>query len=147
MPDPIADPGSLDRLIHEPARLTLMTALASCRRADFMFLQRLTGLTKGNLSSHLAKLEQAGLVRIEKRFVGRKPNTRLGLTPRGRRAIAEHWKRLEELRRRSRDLEGDDAEGVDAGGAGEDGAPVRNGAGGAIEPAKQSEDSTPERRE
>lgn len=108
MSEPVAEPiseiGALDRLIHEPARLAVMTALASCRRADFMFLLRLTGLTKGNLSSHLGKLEQAGLVRIDKRFVGRKPNTRVGLTPKGRRAIESHWRRLEELREQTRDL-------------------------------------------
>lgn len=127
MPDPLAELGSLDRLIHEPARLTLMTALSSCRRADFMFLLRLTGLTRGNLSSHLAKLEEAGLVRIEKRFVGRKPNTRVSLTPRGRRAIEAHWQRLEELRERSRDLEsGADggAEGEETTGAAGDAAPT-----------------------
>ncbi|MEA2704976.1 MAG: hypothetical protein QOD63_2921, partial [Actinomycetota bacterium] len=59
----------LDRLIHEPGRLAILTVLSSVKDADFVFLQRTTGLTKGNLSSHLTKLEDAGLVRIEKRFV------------------------------------------------------------------------------
>ena len=56
-----------------------------------MFLQRATGLTKGNLSSHLTKLEDAGLVTIEKRFVRKKPNTKAALTPAGRQRIARHW--------------------------------------------------------
>ena len=76
----------LDRLIHEPGRLAIMTVLSSVRNADFVFLQRTTGLTKGNLSSHLTKLEEAGLVEIEKRFVLKKPNTNVALTPDGQAA-------------------------------------------------------------
>jgi len=89
----------LDRLVHEPARLAVLTALSMCRAADFLYLQRLTGLSKGNLSSHLTKLEDAQLVSIEKEFVGKMPNTRVALTRSGRAAIERHWKRLDELRR------------------------------------------------
>jgi DNA-binding transcriptional ArsR family regulator len=92
----------LDRLIHEPGRLAILTVLSSVRDADFVFLQRTTGLTKGNLSSHLTKLEEAGLVEIEKRFVRRKPNTRLALTADGKRRVARHWEQLERLRRLGR---------------------------------------------
>jgi DNA-binding MarR family transcriptional regulator len=88
----------LDRLIHEPGRLAILTVLSSVSDADFVFLQRTTGLTKGNLSSHLAKLEAAGLVAIEKRFVRRKPNTNVALTAAGRRKIARHWEQLERLK-------------------------------------------------
>jgi DNA-binding transcriptional ArsR family regulator len=88
----------LDRLIHEPARLAIMTVLASVKAADFVFLQRTTGLTKGNLSSHLTKLEEAGLVEIHKRFVGKKPNTNIALTPVGNQRIAHHWDQLERLK-------------------------------------------------
>ena len=88
----------LDRLIHEPGRLAILTVLSSVRDADFVFLQRATGLTKGNLSSHLTKLEDAGLVAIEKRFVLKKPNTNVALTPLGRTRIAEHWAQLERLK-------------------------------------------------
>jgi DNA-binding MarR family transcriptional regulator len=88
---------ALDKLIHEPARLAIMTALSACHSADFLFLQQLTGLTKGNLSSHLAKLEEANLVQIDKQFVGKKPNTQIGLTEQGRRAIEQHWQQLETL--------------------------------------------------
>lgn len=88
----------LDRLIHEPGRLAILTVLSSVKDADFVFLQRTTGLTKGNLSSHLTKLEEAGLVEIQKRFVGKKPNTNVALTSVGRQRIARHWEQLERLR-------------------------------------------------
>jgi DNA-binding MarR family transcriptional regulator len=88
----------LDRLIHEPGRLAILTVLSSVGAADFVFLQRTTGLTQGNLSSHLTKLEVAGLVAIEKRFVRKKPNTNVALTAEGRRRIGRHWEQLERLR-------------------------------------------------
>lgn len=91
----------LDRLIHEPGRLAILTVLSSVADADFVFLQRTTGLTKGNLSSHLTKLEDAGLVQIRKRFVGKKPNTNVALTAVGRQRISHHWEQLERLRRLS----------------------------------------------
>jgi DNA-binding transcriptional ArsR family regulator len=89
----------LDRLVHEPGRLAILTVLSSVQDADFLFLQRATGLTKGNLSSHLAKLEDAGLVDIEKRFVRKKPNTGVAITPLGKKKTARHWEQLEELKR------------------------------------------------
>ena len=88
----------LDRLVHEPGRLAILTVLSSVKDADFVFLQRATGLTKGNLSSHLSKLEDAELVAIEKRFVRKKPNTNVALTAEGRQRIAHHWDQLERLR-------------------------------------------------
>jgi DNA-binding MarR family transcriptional regulator len=94
----------LDRLVHEPARLVILTALNSCASADFVFLQRITGLTTGNLSAHLTKLSEGGLVSIEKRFVGKKPNTRVVLRAEGRRAVNEHWRQLEQLRAGARGL-------------------------------------------
>jgi len=65
---PFEEITNLDRLVHEPARLAILTALDACRHADFMYLQSLTGLAKGNLSQHLAKLEAAGPVVAEARF-------------------------------------------------------------------------------
>jgi DNA-binding MarR family transcriptional regulator len=100
MSAPFEDLAELDRLVHEPARLAILTALSVARSADFLYLQRLTGLTKGNLSSHLAKLESAELVEIEKEFVGKTPHTSVSLTRAGRAAIQRHWERLEELRKR-----------------------------------------------
>lgn len=99
---PFEEFADLDRLIHEPARLAITTALSACEDADFLFLQSLTGLSKGNLSSHLGKLETAGLVEIIKTFDGKRPQTRVRLTPAGRRAVDEHWERLDGLRKRSR---------------------------------------------
>src|SRR3954469_25962946 len=88
-----------DRLVHEPGRLAIMSVLSYVAEADFVFLQRATGLTKGNLSSHLAKLDDAGLVTIRKRFVRTKPSTNVALTARGRERIAKHWEQLERLKR------------------------------------------------
>jgi DNA-binding MarR family transcriptional regulator len=93
-----SDDLALDRLIHEPARLAIMTVLSSVQTGDFVFLQRTTGLTKGNLSSHLTKLEEAGLVKIEKRFVLKRPNTNVQLTAHGKERIAKHWDQLERLK-------------------------------------------------
>lgn len=88
---------SLDKLLHEPARLSLMTVLASCKSADFLALKHLTGLTGGNLSVHLSKLEEAGLITIEKQFIEKKPNTQVKITNEGRRLIEQHWQQLENL--------------------------------------------------
>lgn len=77
----------VDRVIHEPARLLIVALLASVREADFVYLQRETGLTKGNLSSHLTRLEQAGYLRIEKGYRGRVPQTVCSLTADGRSAF------------------------------------------------------------
>lgn len=95
---PFSDLAGLDRLVHEPARLAVLTALDACESADFLYLQRLTGLSKGNLSSHLAKLEAAGFVRIHKGHAGKIPVTRLSLTPEGVAAVATHWATLDRLR-------------------------------------------------
>jgi DNA-binding transcriptional ArsR family regulator len=98
---PFEELADLDRLVHEPARLAILTALAACKAADFLYLQRLTGLTKGNLSSHLSKLESAKFVLIEKEFVGKIPNTRISITKSGRSAVERHWKRLDQIRQTS----------------------------------------------
>jgi DNA-binding MarR family transcriptional regulator len=101
MTKPFEELAALDRLIHEPARLSIMTALAACKSVDYVFLQRLTGLTGGNLSSHILKLEEAALIQVEKRFVDRRPNTQVQITNKGRAAIEKHWLRLEDLRKAS----------------------------------------------
>ncbi len=101
MSQPFEELAELDRLVHEPARLSILTALAACRSADFLYLQRLTGLTKGNLSSHIAKLETAGLVQVDKTFERKVPLTRLSLTKVGQQSIDQHWQQLDGLRRRA----------------------------------------------
>lgn len=93
---------NLDRLVHEPGRLAILTVLSSIKSADFTFLQQSTGLTKGNLSSHLIKLEDAGLLTIEKRFVHRKSHTTASLTAVGRQRIEAHWRQLDRLRAQSK---------------------------------------------
>ena len=92
---------AIDRVVHEPARLALLTALSVCERADFLYLQRLTGLSKGNLSGHLAKLEGAGLVALDKQFVGKTPRTTARMTAAGRRAIERYWQQVDRLRQAS----------------------------------------------
>ncbi len=87
----------VDRLIHEPARMLIMALLSAVEEVDFLYLLRETGLTKGNLSTHLSKLEQAGYICIEKVFRGKIPNTRIKLTPGGREAFAAYRKQLKEI--------------------------------------------------
>ncbi len=77
----------IDRLVHEPARLMLMALLYVVTSADFTFLMSQTGLTWGNLSTHMSKLEEAGYLEVEKTFKGRRPNTMLRLTLQGREAF------------------------------------------------------------
>ena len=80
----------LDRVIHEPARLKIMTHLFVVESGDFTYLMRTTGLTRGNLSSHMTKLEAAGYLEIVKEFVNRKPVTLLRLTSAGRKAFIDY---------------------------------------------------------
>ena len=84
---PLAD---LDRIIHSPARLMMMTYLYVVESVDFIFLMRLTGLTWGNLSSHLSKLEEAKYVNIEKQFIQKKSHTMVNLTDKGRQAFRDY---------------------------------------------------------
>ena len=87
----------VDRLIHEPARLMIVTILYASAGADFLYLLRETGLTKGNLSFHLGKLEEAGYASIEKTYKGKVPLTLVRLTPAGLKAYKDYraaFKRL-----------------------------------------------------
>jgi DNA-binding MarR family transcriptional regulator len=78
---------AIDKLVHEPARLMILAYLYVVESADFIFLIRQTGLTWGNLSAHISKLEAADYVKVEKEFVGKKPHTMLSLTAEGREAF------------------------------------------------------------
>jgi len=84
----------VDRVIHEPGRLMIVALLSEIQEADFTFLLRETGLTKGNLSSHLFKLEAASYVRIEKAYRGKVPWTLVRLTPEGRAAFKQYRKQV-----------------------------------------------------
>jgi len=88
----------LDRTIHEPARLRIVTILSGVDAADFNFLLGTLGLTKGNLSSHMDRLEKAGYVEIIKSFKGKIPHTQFRLTQAGRDALAEYWIGLDQIR-------------------------------------------------
>ncbi|MHB1134750.1 MAG: winged helix-turn-helix domain-containing protein [Chloroflexota bacterium] len=89
-PGPVSDLAVVDRLIHEPARLVIVTILFAVESADFLYLLRETTLTKGNLSAHLARLEEAGYVAIEKSYRGKVPLTTCRLTESGRAAFKEY---------------------------------------------------------
>lgn len=89
--------GNIDRLIHEPARLLIMACLYIVDSGDFTFLMNQTGLTHGNLSSHMSKLEAVGYIEVEKEFVDRRPHTMLRLTDRGRGAFDEYRKRMADI--------------------------------------------------
>jgi DNA-binding transcriptional ArsR family regulator len=89
----------VDRIIHEPARLLIVALLSGAKEADFLFLQRETKLTKGNLSSHLMKLEEASYIEVEKTFRGKIPLTLVRLSAKGRMAFQDYRKTMNGLLR------------------------------------------------
>ena len=88
---------AVDKVIHEPARLNIMAHLYVIDSADFLFMMRQTGLTFGNLSAHMSKLETAGYIKIIKEFVGKKPHTMLKLTEKGKQAFDEYRKQMKQF--------------------------------------------------
>ena len=106
MPTPFEELANLDKLIHEPARLSILTALSVCESADFLSLRRLTGLSDGNLSVQLSKLEESGLVDIQKQFIAKKPNTLIKITKKGNSAIQRHWEQLKDIQKNAEEWEG-----------------------------------------
>jgi DNA-binding MarR family transcriptional regulator len=102
MADPQTDPelhplADIDQVIHASARLMVLTYLYVVESADFVFLKNMTGLTWGNLSTHLTKLEEAGYIAINKEFKGKKPHTTISLTKQGRTAFREYKKSLQQV--------------------------------------------------
>jgi DNA-binding MarR family transcriptional regulator len=91
---PLAD---IDQVIHAPARLMVLTYLYVVESADYVFLVRQTGLSWGNLSTHLTKLEEAGYISIKKGFKGKKPHTTIKFTKRGRSAFREYKKSMQRV--------------------------------------------------
>ena len=87
----------IDRVIHEPARLLLVAILSVVESADFLFLMNQSQLTRGNLSSHLSKLEAVGYVEIKKEFVEKIPRTLLRLTEEGRNAFVEYRQKMQQV--------------------------------------------------
>lgn len=90
----IQELSQLDRLIHEPARLMIVMVLHGAGEADYVYLQHEVGLTQGNLSSHLSKLEDAGYVETEKKFKGKFPLTVCRLIAKGRAAFDGYSQKL-----------------------------------------------------
>jgi DNA-binding transcriptional ArsR family regulator len=88
----------IDRVVHEPARLAILTVLASCEEADFLFLERATKLSRGNLSVQLTRLEDAGVIEIEKRIEHKRTLTTAKLTHQGRRTLNSYWESMNNLR-------------------------------------------------
>jgi DNA-binding transcriptional ArsR family regulator len=84
----------VDRVIHEPARLMVVSLLAEVEEADFQYLHQATGLTKGNLSVHLSRLEEVGYIEIQKTFRGKYPLTICRLSPRGRGVLEDYRKTM-----------------------------------------------------
>jgi len=82
----------IDRVVHEPARLKILAYLSVVKSADFVFLLSRTGLTYGNLSSHMSKLEEAGYIEVEKEIKDKRPHTMLSLTKQGHSAF-ENYRR------------------------------------------------------
>jgi len=86
----------VDRLVHEPARLVILTILSEADEAEFRFLEKVSGLTKGNLSAHISKLEEGGYVEVRKFFRGKFPVTSMRITKSGRQALKTYRKQLKE---------------------------------------------------
>jgi DNA-binding PadR family transcriptional regulator len=87
----------LDAVIHAPMRLAILSILITVENAQFTFLKESTGATDGNLSTHLAKLEDHGFITIRKFFAGKKPQTRCAITEKGRAAFTEYLEQLEHI--------------------------------------------------
>lgn len=88
---------AIDETIHQRTRLAIMAALAGVESLDFNELKAELGLTDGNLSAHAAALERVGYVKIQKRFVGRKPRTTIAMTARGRKAMERYIRSLQRI--------------------------------------------------
>jgi DNA-binding transcriptional ArsR family regulator len=97
-PEPARDDlrrlAALDKVIHEPGRLAIVSYLDAVAEADFLFLMDETGMTRGNLSSHMSKLEKAGYVEVDKTFVEKIPRTTYRLTDAGRAAFRRYRSQL-----------------------------------------------------
>ena len=96
-PDDESSMMKVNRLIHEPARFSIMAQLSVVEEADFLFLSRRIGLTKGNLSAHMRKLEDEGYIEVRKGFMGRRPHTVLSITEEGRRTFQTYLSDLKNV--------------------------------------------------
>jgi DNA-binding transcriptional ArsR family regulator len=99
MPLPESKPSfpEVDRIIHEPARLAILTVLSACSGADFTFLLAATGLSKGNLSVQLTRLDEAGMISIEKTLFRKTTRTTVKLTKPGKEQLSEYWRTMKKI--------------------------------------------------
>ncbi len=97
IPASVASHSEIDRLIHEPARFQVLALLYVIESADFTFIMNQLGLTWGNLSAHITKLEDGGYVAVEKGFKGKRPQTMLSLTKEGRKAFQAYRQTMKQM--------------------------------------------------
>jgi predicted ArsR family transcriptional regulator len=88
---------SINRVVHEPVRLAILKILTSAKEADFNFLLTALGVTKGNLATHINKLETTGLVEVKKEFRGKVPHTSYRITRTGRNQFQKYWDNMKAL--------------------------------------------------
>jgi DNA-binding MarR family transcriptional regulator len=96
-PHPVPSLTDVDRIIHEPSRSIILAVLSAVQSADFLYLLHETGLTKGNLTVHLSKLEAAGYIKIEKTYRGKLPLTLCSITEQGRQAFEDYRRKLHQF--------------------------------------------------
>ena len=89
--------GEIDKVVHEPARLMLLSILYVIDSADFVFLLNQTGLTRGNFSTHMSKLEEAKYIQVDKEFVEKRPETALSITTEGRAALETYREQMKTI--------------------------------------------------
>jgi len=88
---------SINRVVHEPVRLAILKILTSAKEVDFNFLLTALGVTKGNLATHINKLETTGLIEVKKEFRGKVPHTSYRITRTGRHQFQKYWENMKEL--------------------------------------------------
>jgi DNA-binding MarR family transcriptional regulator len=91
------NPSEVNKMIHAPIRLGIMTILNSARKVNFIYLRKKLDVTDGNLSSHMEKLEKAGYVSVKKTFIDKKPNTVYRITEKGKKAFRGYLEHLEKI--------------------------------------------------
>lgn len=88
---------NINRVVHEPVRLAILKILTSAKEVDFNFLLTTLGLTKGNLATHINKLEEASFIEVKKEFRGKIPHTSYRITKKGRRQFQKYWENMKDL--------------------------------------------------
>ena len=96
--DPLDNPlADIDQIIHAPARLRILMMLYVVESLDYVFLKNQSGLSWGNLATHLGKLENAGYINVIKGYQGKKPQSQIQLTTNGRKAFRSYKNTLQQI--------------------------------------------------